>query len=203
MDPNSGCPCCKKCFACLDYLQAECCSCVGLCRNSVNQTEPVMDRPKSIIGDIRVPTPMLWDALMEGADPSDRWEKITYPVDYVPVRHNPQETLIEDDVRNKNCTVAFLNNEMGDSKCEKSCDSMGSTSYRWFNNGCCECIGHNCVNYGVNEAKCGFLIEEHLETPEHLEKAEINYEELSDEELRMLEAEYGLIDEEDARGPED
>lgn len=31
---------------------------------------------------------------------------------------------------------------------------MGSTSYRWFLDGCCECVGSNCVNYGLNESKC-------------------------------------------------
>ena len=28
---EDGCPCCKKCFACLEFLQADCCACVGLC----------------------------------------------------------------------------------------------------------------------------------------------------------------------------
>jgi len=31
---------------------------------------------------------------------------------------------------------------------------MGSSSYRWFLDGCCECVGRNCVNYGLNESKC-------------------------------------------------
>lgn len=26
-----NCTCCKECFSCLDYLYAECCSCVGEC----------------------------------------------------------------------------------------------------------------------------------------------------------------------------
>jgi hypothetical protein len=31
---------------------------------------------------------------------------------------------------------------------------MGATSYRWFHDGCCECIGDTCINYGVNESRC-------------------------------------------------
>jgi hypothetical protein len=31
---------------------------------------------------------------------------------------------------------------------------MGANSYRWFHEGCCECVGNNCVNYGLNESKC-------------------------------------------------
>ena len=31
---------------------------------------------------------------------------------------------------------------------------MGATSYRWFHDGCCECIGDTCINYGINESRC-------------------------------------------------
>jgi hypothetical protein len=31
---------------------------------------------------------------------------------------------------------------------------MGASSYRWFHDGCCECIGDNCVGYGINESRC-------------------------------------------------
>ena len=31
---------------------------------------------------------------------------------------------------------------------------MGASSYRWFHDGCCECVGQNCVNYGINESRC-------------------------------------------------
>lgn len=33
---------------------------------------------------------------------------------------------------------------------------MGATSYRWFHDGCCECIGDTCINYGINESQCQF-----------------------------------------------
>lgn len=28
------------------------------------------------------------------------------------------------------------------------------TSCRWFHDGCCECVGHTCINYGINESRC-------------------------------------------------
>ena len=31
---------------------------------------------------------------------------------------------------------------------------QGSNSYRWFHDGCCECVGANCYNYGINESRC-------------------------------------------------
>ena len=66
---------------------------------------------------------------------------------------------------------------------------MGAASYRWFNDGCCECIGHHCINYGLNEARCGFSIENSgiSETSELLD-----YDTLTDQELETLYlAEYG------------
>ena len=212
---STGCSCCKKCFACLDYLHAECCSCVGLCPSNSNMTEEqLIKKPESTVGEIRVPTPMLWNALMEGEDLNDRWEKLTYQVDLRSViQQNNANSVIQDNLVIQNCTVAFLNNEMGKSKCEKSCDSMGATSYRWFSiNGCCECVGHGCINYGVNEARCGFTNEDNEannseDEETKAQKVEINYEDLSEDELRMLEAEYGLLDDEDEiikeRPPED
>jgi hypothetical protein len=32
---------------------------------------------------------------------------------------------------------------------------MGASKMRWFNNdGCCQCIGNTCLDYGMNESKC-------------------------------------------------
>lgn len=53
-----------------------------------------------------------------------------------------------------NCTVAFWNRYLSMSKCKKSCTSLGASQYRWFHNGCCECIGKYCVNYGMDEPRC-------------------------------------------------
>uniref|UniRef100_A0A8D8PMS3 Protein twisted gastrulation n=1 Tax=Cacopsylla melanoneura TaxID=428564 RepID=A0A8D8PMS3_9HEMI len=53
-----------------------------------------------------------------------------------------------------NCTVAYMSTCMSWSKCKTSCRSMGSTSVRWFHDGCCECIGDTCINYGINQSRC-------------------------------------------------
>lgn len=52
-----------------------------------------------------------------------------------------------------NCTVAFWAQCMSWKKCESSCQSMGASSYRWFHDGCCECIGQYCIMYGINESR--------------------------------------------------
>ena len=66
--------CIKRCYSCLDYLQADCCSCFkNICRRSndtgINNNN--MARSKAIVGDIHEPIPALWDALMEGEDPGE------------------------------------------------------------------------------------------------------------------------------------
>lgn len=53
-----------------------------------------------------------------------------------------------------NCTVAYLADCMPSNKCKSSCSSMGASAYRWFHDGCCQCVGPNCINNGVNESKC-------------------------------------------------
>lgn len=27
-------------------------------------------------------------------------------------------------------------------------------NFRWFYDGCCECVGSTCINYGVKESRC-------------------------------------------------
>ena len=53
-----------------------------------------------------------------------------------------------------NCTVAFMEQCVPWNKCKQVCQSMGASSYRWFHDGCCECIGNTCINYGINESRC-------------------------------------------------
>lgn len=31
---------------------------------------------------------------------------------------------------------------------------------RWFHDGCCECVGSKCINYGINESRCSACPEE-------------------------------------------
>merc|ERR1719319_1720193 len=44
-------------------------------------------------------------------------------------------------------------------KCKASCTSMGSSSYRWFHDGCCECVGSECQArtenmFGIDQSRC-------------------------------------------------
>ena len=42
---------------------------------------------------------------------------------------------------------------------KESCSSMGASSYRWFFDGCCQCVGSTCNNFGIDDSRC-------LECPE-------------------------------------
>lgn len=54
-----------------------------------------------------------------------------------------------------NCSTAFFSQCMSIAKCKTSCKSMGAAKYRWFHvNGCCQCIGSTCLDYGLNEPHC-------------------------------------------------
>ncbi|XP_067635253.1 protein twisted gastrulation [Eurosta solidaginis] len=53
-----------------------------------------------------------------------------------------------------NCTVLYLNECTTYHKCAQDCENMGANSYRWFHDGCCECVGANCVSFGLNESHC-------------------------------------------------
>ena len=198
---EDGCPCCKTCFMCLDYLQTDCCSCVGLCPKPNNtavappQKSRVMEFPEGGY-------PSLWDAIFpeDGDDANNRWTSYRYPEDKIASELTPyekklllkkkkvngvsqqqEENLSVDpnpSIVTFNCSVTFLTQCMAENKCEKSCQSMGAFQYRWFQNGCCECVGHHCKNYGINEPKC-------LECGDD-EDDVLESDELTDEELDQL-----------------
>ena len=54
----------------------------------------------------------------------------------------------------KNCTVAFVNKHLSMDKCKQACQALGAKHFRWFDEGCCECIGEYCLNYGVSKPEC-------------------------------------------------
>jgi hypothetical protein len=31
---------------------------------------------------------------------------------------------------------------------------MGANGYRWFFDGCCECVGSTCLHHGIDESRC-------------------------------------------------
>ncbi|RZC40613.1 twisted gastrulation [Asbolus verrucosus] len=160
-----NCTCCKDCFNCLSYLYNECCSCVDMCPKP-NDTESVLSK-KSHVEDFTDPVPGLFNVLTEYPDAQKRWNSTTFPVDIDISQYAPKKEIkihmqsaeqevapIKPNVITLNCTVAFMSKCMSWIKCKSSCQTMGASSYRWFHDGCCECIGQNCINYGINESRC-------------------------------------------------
>ncbi|KAG5869987.1 hypothetical protein JTB14_026379 [Gonioctena quinquepunctata] len=155
--------CCRDCFNCLGYLSTECCSCVGLCPNLNDSTEL---SKKSHVEDFDKGVPDLFTAMTEYPDILQRWDAKTFPIDighntYIPkeevkmrMQTAEQEVLPPKDVITANCTVVFWAQCMSSTNCRKSCHSMGASSFRWFHDGCCQCIGEYCINYGINESRC-------------------------------------------------
>jgi len=186
------CSCCKTCFQCLDYLYSECCSCVDMCPKP-NVTVHELSK-KSHVEDLTSSSPQLFQALTKETDQLNRWSIITFPIDlpssaaFQPTDKKvtvldaaklQQSTLPEDSsVVTVNCTVAYIAQCMSWNKCKASCTSMGASSYRWFHDGCCECVGQQCINYGINQSRCS-------ECPLWDEEEE-EVEEYTDDELEAL-----------------
>ncbi|CAL1544094.1 unnamed protein product [Lymnaea stagnalis] len=172
---KANCSCCNDCQICLSKLYTECCSCVGLC----DKPDPEDDMARSSsVEEISDPIPDLFKVLTDEEDREQRWTTFTYAVDLdklimqsgkKPGMEAQQITLGKDDglgtrtnefetgqlLGIKNCTVAFFSDCMPMAKCKASCKSMGAAKYRWFHsNGCCECVGNSCFDYGLSEPKC-------------------------------------------------
>ncbi|RWS00696.1 protein twisted gastrulation-like protein, partial [Dinothrombium tinctorium] len=135
---------------------------------------------KSHVESLSDPSPDLFGVLTEDKDRFLRWTSYTFPVQIsfiTSVGSDPKEIKFgagtkvtmrtdgidqEEDIQaskeylitDVNCTVAYMSQCMSWNKCKSSCRSMGASSYRWFHDGCCECVGSNCINYGINESRC-------------------------------------------------
>lgn len=161
-----NCSCCKECYSCLGYLYTECCSCVDMCPKP-NDTGSALSK-KSHVEDYTDFIPGLFHALTAEPDKDLRWTTFTFPIDIDISQYSPKPEKeikyylqsIEDadpakpNVLTINCTVAYIAECMSWNKCKVFCGSMGATSYRWFHDGCCECIGNQCIKYGINESRC-------------------------------------------------
>ncbi|GLH05200.1 Protein twisted gastrulation [Gryllus bimaculatus] len=157
-----NCSCCKECFNCLGELYSDCCSCVDMCpeRNYIGSSLS----KKSYVEDFPDPQTVLFSVLTAEPDTLERW--VTYntaididsPLNSKFNKHFKYNHIYEDrttkDVAAFNCTVAYITQCVSWNKCRMVCQSMGSSAYRWFHDGCCECIGHSCINYGINENRC-------------------------------------------------
>ena len=167
VDKNNA-TCSKECFKCLDYLYMECCLCVEICPEA--KDSPLTKT--SHVEALSEPQPALFEILTEEPDPLLRWTTHTFPLkasfittsgdavkDNINLGSGTKITIKGDGLDQEedvevNCTVSFMSDCMSTNKCKSSCASMGASSYRWFLNGCCECVGSTCLNYGLSESKC-------------------------------------------------
>jgi hypothetical protein len=126
---------------------------------------------KSHVEDLEEPQQDLFAVLTEERDHLLRWTSYTIPLKVVFLESMGSQSHRETSFASKvvktesdgideekdlsvNCTVAYMSQCMSWNKCKSSCTSMGATAYRWFHDGCCECVGSYCTNYGINESKC-------------------------------------------------
>ncbi|XP_037069196.1 twisted gastrulation protein homolog 1-B-like isoform X2 [Pollicipes pollicipes] len=162
----TNCTCCKECAQCLDELYEECCYCFKMCpKPERSWTDLAMH---SEVEEFAEPEISLFRLLTETPDQNQRWVSYTFPVDHqiTSFKHSStkykikivsvddsQETDVSDQVT-LNCTVAYMSQCRSWGKCSSSCSSMGASGFRWFHNGCCECVGSTCINFGINESRC-------------------------------------------------
>ncbi|XP_017112941.1 protein twisted gastrulation [Drosophila gunungcola] len=167
-----NCSCCKECLKCLGKNYEECCSCVELCPKP-NDTRNSLSK-KSHVEDFDG-VPELFNAVAtpdEGDSFGYNWNVFTFQVDFDKYLKGPKlekdghyflrtndknldEAIQErDNIVTVNCTVIYLDQCVSWNKCRTSCQTTGASSTRWFHDGCCECVGSTCINYGVNESRC-------------------------------------------------
>ncbi|CAG2116542.1 unnamed protein product [Medioppia subpectinata] len=154
--------CSRDCYHCLDYLYHDCCSCVEMCPKA-NTSESSL-ASKSHVEDLTEGQHDLFTVLTEERDHLLRWTSYSFPLKVVimesigvhsdPMKNNGSDGIDVEKDTAVNCTVAYMSQCMSWNKCKSSCTSMGASSYRWFHDGCCECVGTYCINYGINESKC-------------------------------------------------
>eukprot|EP00493_Phyllostaurus_siculus_P010647 UN10793 len=107
---------------------------------------------KSHVEDIEENSPTLFSALTDQDDTQGRWTVVTFPIDldlasFMPPSKAPITggSTLEESKVTVNCSVAYMGQCMSWNKCKASCRSMGASSYRWFHDGCCECVGSQCI----------------------------------------------------------
>ncbi|XP_018672192.2 twisted gastrulation protein homolog 1-A-like [Ciona intestinalis] len=182
-DPHVNCSCCGDCANCLgeDYLS--CCDCVGM-RKGRNYTTVLPPTMLSTVGQLDEPEPRLFAALTDQPMPALRYTIMRFPVIEELAAHRSRELYehtegqpldgAEDrpsywegvglvlrrnydfDISDETsvCTVVYFDQCMALHDCRMSCSSTGALSYRWFHNGCCQCVGFNCLNYGNVQPQC-------------------------------------------------
>ncbi|XP_017098053.2 protein twisted gastrulation [Drosophila bipectinata] len=147
----NDCHCCKDCLNCLGELYTECCGCLEMCPKHKDALPSLT--PRSEIGDIDG-LPELFDTLT--AEEDSQWSTIRFLM-----RPGLKQRVQGGSAPasppaggNSYCTVVYVNSCIRANKCRQQCESMGASGYRWFHDGCCQCVGDQCLNYGINESRC-------------------------------------------------
>lgn len=166
--------CAKECIDCLEEKFGRCCACVNLCPVFGNGTQT------SHVG-YTAPAdgedyPLLFESMTESDDIFGRWRVMkinaglymTHPkmgqVEYAfrkAVGSNSNEISHDPELDKLECQVAFINRYLSLTRCKKTCTHMGAHYFRWFHDGCCECVGRYCLNFGLAEPKC-IIVDEDL-----------------------------------------
>ncbi|CAH1980789.1 unnamed protein product [Acanthoscelides obtectus] len=144
-------PCAKECFNCLGVRYHDCCSCVDMCPETEEDLGSL--NKQSVVEDFQEAVPQLFEALTEFPDQLGQWSALEVPVN-INIKGQDDTITAKSRFLSVNCTVVFWTQCMSWQKCRNGCISMGASSYRWFHDGCCECIGQSCVNYGLDENRC-------------------------------------------------
>ncbi|XP_078607342.1 twisted gastrulation protein homolog 1-A-like [Branchiostoma floridae x Branchiostoma japonicum] len=180
---EDNCTCCQDCFKCLHRLWDECCDCVAMCKKNHTRaaasskssisdlTDPIPSLFKALT-DPSQDTHLKWTIMRIPADGDTPAISAHHFFHVKEKLQQGEDVLLEDQLIDKSlpdlpvlspphhnstqdlCTVVFFDDCMSDDKCKMSCESMGASRYRWFHNGCCQCIGPDCKNYGLNKVKC-------------------------------------------------
>ncbi|KXJ22116.1 twisted gastrulation protein homolog 1-A [Exaiptasia diaphana] len=145
------CSCCADCTNCLGSLWNSCCDCLGLCLAHLESSSPL----NYVIGDLSSSIPSLFNALSEGQNDLPAVFTFRPHASFTPTQ--PSQ-VAGNRTRSGNsqqiCKTAFFDNCRSLKHCKTVCNSMGAQRYRWFHNGCCQCVGHYCVDYGETKPLC-------------------------------------------------
>lgn len=133
---------------------------VDLCERSEDDINDINLR--SNVEYIKDPQSDLFNLLTELPDHLERWKSYSYEVRLVNFVDDSESGDSSSGDTNVNCTVAFMSQCMSLNKCKSSCTSMGASAYRWFHDGCCQCVDQYCPDFGLSQSKCTHCP---LETP--------------------------------------
>jgi len=67
--------------------------------------------------------------------------------------NSAQEVSSKKNMVTLNCSVIYMNDCLPWNRCQEVCSKVGAVSYRWFFDGCCECVGDYCKNFGLNQSR--------------------------------------------------